>query len=301
MTNLFLILFGGGMAIIVTSYVCCTLITRYRTFTAQVQTPDNFGLEYDRFTVNGANNAEICCWFIPAKENKAVMIVSHGVADGKSGLLHCTLPFIKSGFSIVMYDLRHHGESSGDFCTLGFYETKDLSILTDYVKNNLANGKPLCYWGFSIGANVSILAAAKRNDIYAVVARSPFENIRNVVKHYAWNFYYMPYLPVIPLALKFFEWKTNAIVDDTDIYKLSSDLKNIPVLLIGSENDKQVPIKWLENLRNNIGNSAELLIGPYGHTEIFDTMGADGIDVERAISFLSETIHGKTKHHETIT
>jgi pimeloyl-ACP methyl ester carboxylesterase len=256
----------------------------------QLQTPEKFGVDYDKFAVNGADNAKISCWFIPAQESKAVMIVSHGVADGKSGLLHCVLPFIKSGFSIVMYDLRHHGESTGDFCTLGYYETKDLLLITDYVKENLADGKPLCYWGFSLGATVSILAAAKRTDISAVVARSPFENVRSVVKHYAWNFYYMPYFPVVPLALKFFEWKTGAKIDKTDIYKITDKLKNIPILLIGSENDKQVPLEWLENMRDEIGKSAELLVGPYGHVEIFEAMDSDGVDAARAISFLSETI-----------
>jgi len=156
MLDLFFILFCAGIALIITSYICCLLITRYRTFTVQSQTPKEFGIEYDDFTVKGADNTKISCWFIPAQDCKAVMIVSHGVADGKSGLLHCTL---------------------------GYYETKDLLLITDYVKEKLANGKPLCYWGFSLGATVSMLAAAKRKDIVGVVARSPFENIRNVVKH----------------------------------------------------------------------------------------------------------------------
>ena len=290
MLNLFIILLCAGVALVITSYICSLIITRYRTFTAQTQTPGDFGLNYDQFNVKGANKAKLSCWVIPAKEAKAVMIVSHGVADGKSGLLHCVLPFVKSGFSIVMYDLRHHGESTGDYCTLGYYETEDLLHLTDYVKENLANGKPLCYWGFSLGATVSILAAAKRNDINGVVARSPFENIKNVVKHYAWNFYYMPYFPVVPIALKFFEWKTGAKINEVNIYKFTAKLEKTPILLIGSEDDRQVPLKWLKSIRTKIGNSTELLIGPYGHTEIFKAVDSDMIDVEQAINFLCEAV-----------
>jgi len=290
MSKLLFILSGCGLMLIIISYVCCLMITRYRTFTAQLQTPKDFGIDYETFTVNTDEETKLSCWFIPGKQNKAVMIVSHGVADGKSGLLHCVLPFIKSGFSIVMYDLRHHGNSTGDYCTLGFFETKDLLTLTEYVKENYADGKPMCYWGFSLGATISILAAAKRNDVRAVIARSPFESIRKVVKHYAWSFYYVIYYPVVPIALKFFEWKTGARVDDVDIYRFANKLKNIRVLLIGSENDEQVPLKWLENIREIIGGSVELLVGHYGHTEVYEIMDSDGIDVERAISFLSETI-----------
>jgi len=83
------------------------------------------------------------------------------------------------------------------------------------------------------------------------------------VKHYAWKFYHMPYLPVVPIALKFFEWKTGAKINEVDVYKAAGNLKNTPVLLIGSENDRQVPLK---------------------------AMDSDGVDIERAISFLSETI-----------
>ncbi|RLD11433.1 MAG: hypothetical protein DRI44_03670 [Chlamydiae bacterium] len=290
MLNLILVLIASGSALIIAAYICSLVITRYQTFTEQLQTPVDFQLDFNSFFVESTNNAKISCWFIPAQEAKAVMIVSHGVADGKSGLLHCVIPFVKSGFSIVMYDLRHHGKSTGDFCTLGYYETKDLCLITDYVKKNIAKKLPLCYWGFSLGATVSILAAAKRNDVFAVVARSPFENIRNVVKYYAWNYYYMPYFPIVLMALKLFEWRTGAKIDKTDIYINIHNLKNTPVLLIGSENDKQVPLKWLENIREKIGESAELLIGPYGHTEIYEMMESDGIDVERAISFLSENI-----------
>jgi len=291
MIKILLIAISIASVLIIISYACSLIITSYRTFTPQDQSPEDFGLKFESFNVQVEQNVNLSCWFIPAETEKAVLIVSHGVADGKSGLLHCVLPFLKSGFSLVMYDLRHHGESGGEFCTLGFYETKDLLALTDFVKKKYAHEKPLFYWGFSLGATISILAAAQKSDVKAVVARSPFINIRSVVKHYALKFYYMPYWPVIPLALKLFEWKTGANVNEVDILRYSDKLKNIPILLIGSDNDKQVPLKWLETLRRNIGDSTELLVGPYGHTEVYEVMESDGIDVERAISFMIESIN----------
>ncbi len=290
MTKILLIFILLGAIVVTVAYICSLIITSYRTFTEQEQTPKDFGIDFSEFSVNTDDGVKLSCWHIPAAQEKAVMIVSHGVADGKSGLLHCVLPFLKSGFSVVMYDLRHHGDSTGIYCTLGYFETRDLINLTDYVKENFAKDKPIFYWGFSLGATLSILAAAKRKDIKSVVARSPFVSLRGVVKHYAWKFYYMPYLPAVPLALKFFEWKTGAKTDEVDIMRYSEKLKKISILLIGSENDKQVPLKWLEEIHDKIGNSVELLVGPYGHTEVYEVMESDGIDVERAISFLFENM-----------
>jgi len=248
MTKILLIFILLGAIVVTVAYICSLIITSYRTFTEQEQTPKDFGIDFSEFSVNTDDGVKLSCWHIPAAQEKAVMIVSHGVADGKSGLLHCVLPFLKSG------------------------------------------DKPIFYWGFSLGATLSILAAAKRKDIKAVVARSPFVSLRGVVKHYAWKFYYMPYLPAVPLALKFFEWKTGAKTDEVDIMRYSEKLKKISILLIGSENDKQVPLKWLEEIHDKIGNSVELLVGPYGHTEVYEVMESDGIDVERAISFLFENM-----------
>ena len=288
--KLVLILLCCGLVMTVAAYVCSWVITGYRTFTAQEQTPADFGLEFESFTVKGTNGASLSCWFIPANDSRALLIASHGVADGKNGLLPCLLPFLRSGFSIVMYDLRHHGESTGKHCTLGYLETRDLLLLTDYVKARLSDGKPICYWGFSLGATISLLAAAERTDVPAVVARGPFESIRQVVSHYAWKFYFLPPWPLTPMALKFVEWRTGARVDEVNVRLAADKLQSTPILLIGSENDRQVPLEWLENIRRYTGPLSGLLVGPYGHEDMYDIMESDYMDSERAISFLAEAI-----------
>ena len=48
-----------------------------------------------------------------AAHSRAVIIASHGVADSKNGVMAALVPFVRAGYSLVLYDMRHHNESSG--------------------------------------------------------------------------------------------------------------------------------------------------------------------------------------------
>ncbi len=286
-----LILCCCGLVVVTASYVCSRMITGYSTFVRCDDTPETFGLDFARFTVEGARNARISCWHVPASDSQAVIVASHGLADSKSSMFQYLLPFLNAGFSLVVYDLRHHCESTGKQCTLGYWETEDLLRITEHVKQHFATGKPVCYWGFSLGGIVSLLAAARTVDVVAVVAQGPFVSMREVVTYYARRFYFMPTWPVISLGLKFVEWRTGARVNDVDICAVGGKLSRVPILLIGSSDDRQVPLEWLERIRDSIGPSAELVVGPYGHDD--DTGGfleSTGEDIDLAITFLKDAI-----------
>jgi len=178
------------------------------------------------------------------------------------------VPYVEAGFSLVVYDLRHHKDSSGKYCSLGFWECRDLVLMTDYVKDALAENLPICYWGFSLGATVSLLAAARTKNVTAVISQSPFASIRQVVTHYMVQFYRMPPWPVVPIGIALMEWITGSRARDVDIGCVTNQLKNMPILLIGSPEDTQVPLHWLETIQHILGESTDLLVGPYGHPDI---------------------------------
>ena len=254
--------------IIALSIYCALVIVRHRTMVDCDCTPADFGLEYSSFSIKGNCDAVLSGWFIPAKNSDAVIIASHGVADSKNGILSYLVPYVAAGYSLVVYDLRHHKDSTGKYCSLGYWESRDLVTMTEYVKDSLANGQPICYWGFSLGATVSLLAAANTKDVSAVISQSPFVSIRQVVSHYMVRFYHLPAWPTVPIGISFMDWLAETSSRDVDIAGIADKLTNTPILLIGSPNDTQVPLHWLETLQRIIGDSADLLVGPYGHPDI---------------------------------
>jgi len=289
---------GAGITLLLlallVAFTCAWMMRHYATYAPLDISPADCGLTFMPFRVRGAADAALACWFIPAEQPRAIMIASHGVADSKSGMLPYLLPYQRAGFSLVLYDLRHHGESSGRDCTLGYWETRDLLDITRQVRADYANGLPIVYWGFSLGATTALLAAARDPHVTAVVAQSPFVSLRETVRYYAGRFYHVP-APLAALGVRIFEWQTGARANDVDVPRAAAGLADRPILLMGSPNDRQVPCAWLARLHAALPGAA-LVLGPFGHDDGMPVNGADtsdGADASRAIAFLSAALPHK--------
>jgi len=286
----------GGALMLVGSVACSYLITSYTTYSSCELTPADLGLAYERFMVEGARGARISCWYLPATNARALVIVTHGIAASKSDVLPYVIQFNKAGYALVLYDLRHHSESTGAHCTLGYWETEDLVRVTAHVRAEYAQDRPVLYWGFSLGGTVALLAAARVTEVRGIVAQSPFPSVREVVRYYAWKFYHVPAFPVVTLGIKLMEWRTGARAGEVDVGRSAAGLQGRPVLLIGSHNDRQVPLRWLEEMKEQLGEKAELVVGPYGHDDGFITSegtGGEHADIGHALAFFDGVLgHG---------
>lgn len=113
-----------------------------------------------------------------------IAILSHGWGDSRLGAL-TRLPLLLPHCSrLIAWDMPAHGEAPGT-STLGTHEVADLLALIEHVKPT----RPLILFGWSLGAGVSIAAAASMNSptlragsapdsrplgILAVVAEAPY-------------------------------------------------------------------------------------------------------------------------------
>jgi len=289
---IFFVILLFAISLIPMGYICSCIILRHKNPNFCDGNPGNYGFSYKCFTVEGANNAKLSCWHVPAKNSRGILIASHGIADTKNSAFSQLIPFIKAGYSLVIYDLRHHNESTGEHCTLGYWETYDLVCVSKYVEKYLSKNLPICYWGFSLGATVSILAATKLKNITAVIAQSPFVSLKSVVYHYALKFYKFPPWPVVEIALLFVSKRTAAIIKEVDIRLYRKELHRKPILLIGSAKDRRVPFKWLETIQYCLGSSVDIFVGPYGHDDNFKEAKRRK-DIEFAIRFMDGAINKK--------
>ena len=118
-------------------------------------------------------------WF-RSPEKRGTVVFLHGLSDNRASGGAIANHFVARGFDVIAYDSRAHGESGGSACTYGFYEKKDLERVLDYVEV-----KPIVVMGFSMGAAVALQAAAADRRIDAVVAVSPFSDLRTIVSERA--------------------------------------------------------------------------------------------------------------------
>ena len=151
--------------------------------------PGDLGLRYEElaFEVRDERSGRplrVKAWWIPANAGAApdrCVVMLHGYADAKVGVIAWAGPWHEMGFNILALDLRAHGQSGGDESTAGFFERHDV----EQVINQLRAERPgqtrqVVLFGVSLGAAVAAAVAATGDggSVDAVVMDSCFADFR---------------------------------------------------------------------------------------------------------------------------
>lgn len=107
------------------------------------------------------------------KQGGPTMIVSHGWGDSRVVMLARLAALMPHASRIILWDMPGHGDApAGTRSSLGTREVDDLLALIESAEKD-AGGVVL--YGFSLGAGVSIAAAARAGErVRAVIAEAPY-------------------------------------------------------------------------------------------------------------------------------
>jgi len=143
------------------------------------------GAYCDEFDVRAPDGVLLRGWKVrPAHPTGSWVLVYHGVADNRMGVLEHARILLLAGYGVVMMDSRAHGASEGPIATYGWLERKDTSAVLDAL---LASEKPAHIFalGESMGAGIALQSAGADPRIEAVVAEAPFANLLEAAYDYA--------------------------------------------------------------------------------------------------------------------
>jgi len=116
-------------------------------------------------------------WYRPS-ESGAAVVLTHGYALGREHLLPQADILATAGFGVLTYDLRAHGASDGTVCTRGWLETEDvLAAVAFLAAQPDVDPARIGAFGFSIGGQATLRAAARSDAIRAVVADGPVAGV----------------------------------------------------------------------------------------------------------------------------
>jgi pimeloyl-ACP methyl ester carboxylesterase len=108
---------------------------------------------------------------------RGTVVYLHGVADARTSALGAIARYTARGFDVIAFDSRAHGQSSGDACTYGFYEKRDLARVLDRARPG-----PIVLVGVSLGAAVALQAAADDPRVSAVLAAETFADLESIAR-----------------------------------------------------------------------------------------------------------------------
>ena len=113
----------------------------------------------------------------PQVANGDAVILLHGQADNREGMLSNANMLLRHGYSVVLPDARAHGESGGPIATYGVKEADDVRRWYEWIERAQA---PHCIDGLadSMGAAILLDSLATEPGFCAVSAESSFSTFQ---------------------------------------------------------------------------------------------------------------------------
>ena len=137
------------------------------------------------FPVTAPDGAALRGWKVrPREPNGSWVLVFHGVADNRVGVIGQAEVLLGAGYGVVMMDARAHGESGGAMATYGWLEREDMRAVVDALVES-EHPVHIFALGESMGAGIALQSAGADPRIEAVVAEAPFASLREAAYDYA--------------------------------------------------------------------------------------------------------------------
>lgn len=214
-------------------------------------TPAEFGLQYEEVAfASRLDGALLRGWFLPAPGSLRTIIFSHGYSRNRLqnwAFLELAREAVARGYNALLFDYRAHGESGGEVVTVGDAEQEDLAAAIDYVRGRGESGERIALWGFSMGAATALVTAARMPEVEAVIADSPFADLRDYLER---NLSLWSGLPPIftPLLRRVTQWRYKIQPERVSPQRAICQISPRPVLLIHGTGDRLIPHTESEGL-----------------------------------------------------
>lgn len=218
---------------------------------------------------------KLSCWYINTmveykrSPSNTTVIMFHGHGSNKSGVINEALAFYDMGYNVLMVDFRAHGESEGNVCTVGYYESLDVKAAYDYVAKQ--KGQDIVFWGASLGASAIIKAMHDYSYIkpLKIILEMPFGSLYDAVKGTMRN----NHVPVQPAAILLTFWggvEHGFWAFGMNPQDYAKDI-TCPVLLQRGENDVRVTEEETQAIYNNLSSANKMLVeyADCGHQSLY--------------------------------
>jgi len=209
-----------------------------------VLNPDQLGLTWRNVTLKTEDSESLGAWFVEAPKARGCILISHGNAGSLEHRLGLIASLVEMGYSVLLYDYRGYGTSTGKPTEDGLY----LDGTSGYNWLLAEGWKPsqIILWGESLGGGVAT-ELATRFECAGLVLDHSFTSAVDA------GSYHYPWLPVSLLSVDRFE----SLEKFPEI--------QVPILIIHSPDDRVIPYEHAERLLAAGQGRASLVTTEGGH------------------------------------
>jgi fermentation-respiration switch protein FrsA (DUF1100 family) len=223
--------------------------------------PSDLELTYEDVRLTTDDGVSLVGWFLPGTNGAAVLLI-HGIGGNRSDLIGIARAHNRRGFSVLLLDLRAHGDSGGSASTMGVREVYDLRAAARYLaaRPEVSNGQ-IGAFGVSLGGGVVITAAAQVPEIRAVAVDGAFSSVEWLIDNQFATFVRLPSW-LGPMVVKLGSWQAGISVEEAAPIRHVKDISPRPLLLIHGGADQTIFPENSRLLAQAAGEPTELWILP---------------------------------------
>ncbi|MER3404305.1 MAG: hypothetical protein C4289_03310, partial [Chloroflexota bacterium] len=199
----------------------------------------------------------VCCSTAGCCHRSPAVLACGGYRGRRSDLLGIASYLWRRGLAVLLFDYRGHGDHAGDPVTLGYRELEDARAALAYLRQRLP-GSPLGVIGYSMGAAIAIMVAAREPDVRAVVADSPFTSQREIVAWHARRKLGPLTEPVLSLVDRQLYKRYGYRFRDVEPLRDVVHIAPRPLLVIHGSCDTVIPLEHAQRIYAAAGEPKEL-------------------------------------------
>jgi predicted MFS family arabinose efflux permease/pimeloyl-ACP methyl ester carboxylesterase len=223
-------------------YLVSVAVTKARTRPDErrrTDTPAALGAQYENVAFESAG-IPLTGWYLPARTHPVTIVITHGLFRSRYETLERGVALWKLGYGVLLYDVRRHGRSRGEFSTVGYTERRDVRAAVEFVRQRAPYDR-IVLLGVSMGAAASLLAAAETPEVAAVISDSSFRSFQDAVANDV-RYLGLPRWPLAPVLTYTTAWRMGFAPGDFDVERAVRRL-TVPVLFIGGRQDRRMPVE----------------------------------------------------------
>ena len=270
-------LIGVGVLLASLYVVLAVVVAHLFTTPRRMRPIVHDGADYERvqFCARG-ESLQIVASYRRTPDATGVVILAHG-RDSCRGeeLRGTTLPLVlelaSRGLSVIMVDLRGHGESDHARLTFGRRERRDILGAVDFLLDRGYQPGCIGVLGASMGGVSAIAAAAEERAIGALITDSAFASLKEVLTAQFTRLTRLPSFVLSGALLAAHALTGEYLLGHAPVHNMRR-LRGRPTLVIHAEHDPFVPVQHARDLAI-AGDCESWITGGSRHLASFSASG----------------------------
>lgn len=251
-------------------------------------TPVEFQADHEDVELRTADGVEFAAWYFRQPRTPQVVIVTPGHKSRRQDTLAISVALWRKGFNVLALSLRGMAGSERVPVTMGAREVQEVAAGLAFVRSRIRQPR-IGLLGYSMGATVSLLAAAGDPEVQSLVLDSPFRDARQVVRENIRATGHIPGWVFLPAVAAYARLRHGFRLADASVPPVMSGLEKRPLFFIHGADDRTTPVHHSRDLYDAYRGPREIwTLQGVGHCAgYFDDRT---LYIERVSGFFSRTL-----------